>query len=732
MRAGWVVLVGGAIAAPPGLGQVPSGEEPAFKGLAELLRTPVVTASRTPKSARSAPATVVIVTAEQIRLRRYRSLWDVLKDLPEIKGDPGSDFYGFNGLTVRGVQGLQKLLILMDGMRISGPTNEPVPFLENYPVQMVRQVEVVFGPASALYGADAFSGVVNLITQGQEAEAGESIVAAGGQWGLGFGQASARVHLGIDTSLLFAAQAFWEDPPDLASYDPDRFGGTALLKTGAFETPGGGTQTPMTPWEDHYGAPLQASALWLKLHSGEFAATLFHRYGKTTSNAGNDPRFAIYNGSVFLGTEQTTLQGTHTFSHAWGEATTSATLSRYELNPHSNYRNALTGEEPGFEYAFSQTARMEEQVNWRPWSAFEWSAGLFLEHQVADVKTPDLASPLDDHGPLQGRLLGTTLPATLYSLQGVLWGAHFEAEWTPSEQWSFTAGLRSDHHSRYGGSNTPRLGAVWTPNERLTMKALAGRAFLAPSPQDTYNAYGSWTAQPGGGYASAFWHLPNPGLRPQKVDMEEMNLHLLLTDHLALRADAFVAHLRDLFSAGQDGVHTQLYNGTFMGYPVAYIEVPINLGTQRNEGGSLGLEWSSPWRGGRKVSATASVAFVDGRVDPRGDGHTQPIPFVAPWTFRLGSDVEGRAWSAHASFLWSGPQRKDLDPALPGQTQGLPGYRMLDLVLNLRPMRAWEGFLRIDNALDARWRAVGGYSPIGLDGVPQNPRAISVGIERKF
>ncbi len=44
------------------------------------------------------------------------------------------------------------------------PTNEGLPLLENFPIYLAKQIEVVYGAVSALYGADAMSGVINIIT----------------------------------------------------------------------------------------------------------------------------------------------------------------------------------------------------------------------------------------------------------------------------------------------------------------------------------------------------------------------------------------------------------------------------------------------------------------------------------------------------------------------------------------------------------------------------------------
>src|ERR1043166_5082390 len=128
--------------------------------LDELQNVTIVTASKNAIQAGQAPATAYVITEDQIRIRGYRSLLDVLLDAPDIKVD--DKVYSLNRdiITMRGVDGQEKFIIMLDGIRISSPTNESMEIMENYPVNLARQVEIIYGPASALYGADAFSGII--------------------------------------------------------------------------------------------------------------------------------------------------------------------------------------------------------------------------------------------------------------------------------------------------------------------------------------------------------------------------------------------------------------------------------------------------------------------------------------------------------------------------------------------------------------------------------------------
>src|SRR5579859_2040206 len=133
--------------------------------LRDLLNVKITTASKTSQDQEMAPATVIVISREQIRSRGYQSLLDLLYDLPEMKVDDKVRSHLDNNFVMRGTPGQEKFVILLDGVRISSPTNETMPIIENYPVYLAEQVEIVIGPASALYGADAASGVINIITR---------------------------------------------------------------------------------------------------------------------------------------------------------------------------------------------------------------------------------------------------------------------------------------------------------------------------------------------------------------------------------------------------------------------------------------------------------------------------------------------------------------------------------------------------------------------------------------
>lgn len=148
--------------------------------LDELIATPVTTASRRAEARTQTPAHIIVITREQMRDRRYKNLADLLEDLPGVDFQRGTRSTQFNHFVFQGNAGNNKLLILLDGVRIDHPAGGKIPVADNFSLHFARQVEILYGPAAALYGADAVAGVINIITD-KGGEAGSKVaVGAGG------------------------------------------------------------------------------------------------------------------------------------------------------------------------------------------------------------------------------------------------------------------------------------------------------------------------------------------------------------------------------------------------------------------------------------------------------------------------------------------------------------------------------------------------------------------------
>ncbi|GEM_PF-2104847 len=132
--------------------------------LEELMQVEVVTASRSKKSIKQLPNTIFVISRNEILQNNYMTLVDVLKDLPGIKvSQPGDGTHGETFL-MSGLYGNYYTQIMVDGIPIKPSVVDGIPIAEQINMKNVDRIEVLYRPASALYGADALAGIVNIIT----------------------------------------------------------------------------------------------------------------------------------------------------------------------------------------------------------------------------------------------------------------------------------------------------------------------------------------------------------------------------------------------------------------------------------------------------------------------------------------------------------------------------------------------------------------------------------------
>jgi outer membrane receptor for ferrienterochelin and colicins len=130
------------------------------------LEQQVITATQTAHSELSAPASVSVVTREELEQRPVYNLADAVKYLPGVHLNPSST-YGRQEIKLRGMDS-DYTLLLVNGRRINSrdalSSNYANDFdLSSIPMAAIERIEVIRGPMSSLYGADALGGVVNVI-----------------------------------------------------------------------------------------------------------------------------------------------------------------------------------------------------------------------------------------------------------------------------------------------------------------------------------------------------------------------------------------------------------------------------------------------------------------------------------------------------------------------------------------------------------------------------------------
>ncbi len=201
-----------------------------IKMIAEIKKTgsnlQVTSVSKKAENLHEAPATVILVTNKEIERRGYNDLEIMLHDLP------GFDISRSNGnmyshIYQRGYKSINtnRTLFLVDGVEDNDLWSSNVYLSRQFPLSNIKNVEVVYGPASTMYGSNAFLGVVNIITK-----SANDIIEPGKQFGInaqtGYGSYNTKY---VDASIAartknqklafsLTGRVFLSDEPDLSSY----------------------------------------------------------------------------------------------------------------------------------------------------------------------------------------------------------------------------------------------------------------------------------------------------------------------------------------------------------------------------------------------------------------------------------------------------------------------------------------------------------------------------------
>ncbi|MDX1714834.1 MAG: TonB-dependent receptor plug domain-containing protein, partial [Halomonas venusta] len=129
----------------------------------------VVTASGFEQQISSAPASISVISREELERGHYQNVTDALRDVPGVIVTGGGAGDRGNDISIRGMPS-QYTLILVDGRPQNSRESRPngsAGFEQDWlpPLQAIERIEVVRGPMSTLYGSDAIGGVINVITR---------------------------------------------------------------------------------------------------------------------------------------------------------------------------------------------------------------------------------------------------------------------------------------------------------------------------------------------------------------------------------------------------------------------------------------------------------------------------------------------------------------------------------------------------------------------------------------
>lgn len=394
----------------------------------------VVTASRSEHSLADAPASVSVITAEQIKARGAGNLLEALRGVPGLSLN-GRQVGGRKTLSIRGAED-RHTLVLIDGRRISS-TDDTIGHSDYQygwvAMEQIERIEVVRGPMSALYGSEAVGGVINIITRkgGQQWHGGASVRGELGEGPAGDGHqmsASASGPLGEWFDLALGV----EDRRRAPTPRPEN---KATSDIEGQDRQSGNLRLGFTPSE---GQRLQLDML----RSEETR----RRHEQNTRL----PARPYYLDTYDLQRRQDAL----TWQADWSLLRSELRYSEAEFEVNNKRSNNIAATRP---------QRLEDRV---------WDGNLAFA--LGDSHSLTLGAERREEFLENAGLTGGSDSALHKAL-------YVQDEIALADDWALTLGTRLDHHAIFGSESSPRAYLVWRASPELTIKGGYGEAFRAPT-----------------------------------------------------------------------------------------------------------------------------------------------------------------------------------------------------------------------------------------------------------
>lgn len=402
----------------------------------------VVTATRNAQALSTAPASISVVSSEELNDQPSADLTDALRDLPGISLTAGSQ--GRRGIQIRGMDA-SYTLILIDGKRIN--SSEAVFRHNDYdigmlPVASIDRIEVVRGGMSALYGSEALGGVINIITK-----------PAGTQWQ---GSVSSEVQSPTEGS---GGVEFRTSGRVSGALLPDRL---ALTLTGGYNRRDAWHGWAGAPVLDAEGAPVTrpdgSTVDWADLATLEGRDDFNGRAELSWTPTQNQTIQAEYGGSRQTRSGEYYIQG-------WGIADTEVNRQDVVITHRATPGWGNT-EARGYGEWVTTSDGLEQRN-----TVVEGNLNTVLGRNDltigAEARWIELSSP--------DEFLRTGAASVQQQ------AAYAQNQFTISPALQLLAGARLDHHESFGLHLTPRGYLVFTPLPQLTLKGGVGTAFKAPT-----------------------------------------------------------------------------------------------------------------------------------------------------------------------------------------------------------------------------------------------------------
>jgi len=630
---------------------------------------------------RRAPAVASVITAEDIAAIGATDLDEVLETVAGVHVSRTAVAYAplylFRGIGVGNTYN-PEVLMLQNGVPMtSSYSGDRGNMWGGFPVENIARIEVIRGPGSALYGADAYAGVINIITKNAAEVSGTQFGLRGGSFNTRNGWVQHGGKLGeVDVAAYLrvgSTDGFKETiARDAQSRFDNRFNTHASLAPGSVnvgvDSVDGGLDLAYDKWRLRAGYKLRDN-----LQTGAGVSSALDPVSRMKSARINgdlswtDPHLSQDWGLGFVASyfqlEDETPNGLQLLppGATIGPNTFTNGMIGGPARSERQVRLSAFATYTGFENQSIRLGLGHDDINLFEASTYK---NFFVNAAGTPVPTDAAGNPVAanpvviDYNTLQPHILPH---------QRKLDYLYAQDEWNFARDWTFTAGLRHDRYSDFGSTTNPRLALVWDAALDLTVKLLDGRAYRAPSFSELY---GINPVSNG-----------NPSLRPETIRTTEAVFSWQARRDTQLNLSLFHYDMKDIIRPVAN-----VTGGTAATFQ--------NAGDQTGRGAELEATWDAT----REVRLSGHYAYQHGT-----DRTTGADPGYAPRRH-----IYGRAdWRVAGTWLASTQVNRiaDRKRAVGDTRPDIPDYTTVDLTLRTtRNQNAWNFAASLRNIFNANAR----------------------------
>lgn len=605
----------------------------------------VVTASRVPTQKVDTPADISVITKEEIADQNYASASDALRAIPGVNvlgsGAKGSSM-GQDKILLNGDE---RVLVLVDGrrMNLGSSGNSSADWLP--PVNAIERIEVLKGGGSALYGTDAVGGVINVIMKkGSEIGNHVTVKAAGGSWNAE--QYAISASGSNDSGLGLIVSATKERRGEYKFKNAN--GKSQLLKNSGYDDTGVIVKLDQKVGEDN-----RIGVNFEHINADGGSPFGYSGFGNTDSHKRISNNVAL--------------------RYDWNESSDEkGYVQVYKNYQHAHFRSPVASRQSNFT---DSTIGIEAQQNFKFSDTDELTAG--LEYYKTTVDNNALYTGKRD---INNKAIFA------------------ENRWEFAPTWQLNAGLRYDHHSKYGSEVTPKVALNKKFDENSNAYLSWGRVFNAPTTDDLF-----WH-QVDSSQWGTFYTYGDPNLKPEKGYVWTFGGNTKLNEKTSLSANVFYSKITDAI----DWDYTSVPNYT----------LAVNVNKEKRRGLELSLNHDFD----DNLSAYASYTYVQVKQD-KGKGFTKDLT-TKPNIYRAGLKYKNADWlfTLNANAVTGQSEKNFVDSS----------YFTLDLGAQYKINDNAKLFINGYNLTNARYAEFGGLYENGEAKYPMAGRSFIIGAEYTF